>query len=241
MNGDMSPDEEAAFEKALQADPALQELVTLQREVEAGLQQHFGADDQREQLKATLQPLQQEYFGDKSSKQPTVPAKPAKVIAFRKYLTVAVGVAAVLIIGLFVWDPFTGNLYEKYAATQMDSQTERGSHVDSVLVAATAAFNSKDYVVAAVNLAEVVQQQPTNTYAAFFLGVSLLQTDQIAQARGIFEKLILGGSAFKYDATYYEALSFLKENDKSTAKDWLEKIPADAPIFAKAQELMKKL
>ncbi len=50
-----------------------------------------------------------------------------------------------------------------------------------------------------------------------------------------------GESAFKYEAAFYEALSFLKEKDNGTAKDWLEKIPADAPNYKKAQELMKKL
>lgn len=241
MNGDMSPDEEASFERALQEDPALQELVTLQREVEAGLQQHFGEDEKREQLKATLQPLQQAHFGGNRTVQTTKETRPATVVTFRKYMTAAIAAAAVLIIALFVWDPFSGNLYEKYAIAQMDSQTERGSEVDSVLVAATAAFNSKDYVVAAVDLAEVVQRQPNNTYAAFYLGVALMHTDQLAQARVIFEQLIRGGSAFKYDATFYEALSFLKEKENATARDWLEKIPADAPQYAKAQELMKKL
>lgn len=241
MNGDMSPDEEAAFEKALQEDQELQELVTLQREVEAGLQLHFGTDEAREQLKATMQPLQQAYFGGGHKGLATAVAKPARVVPIRKYLAAAVAVAAVLMVGVWVWNPSGSNLYEKYAFVQMDNQTERGSHADSVLAAATIAFNSNDFVVAAVDLAEVVQQQPNNTYAAFYLGVALMQTDQLIQARAIFERLIRGGSAFKYDATFYEALSFLKENDKETAKDWLEKIPADAPQYAKAQELMKKL
>lgn len=240
-NGDMSPDEEAAFEKALQEDPELQELLTLQREVEAGLQQHFGADEKREQLKATLQPLQQAYFNGQQAQPAIASRPPAKVVPFRKYLAIATRIAAVLVMGLFLWNPSSDSLYEKYASTRMEDQTERGTHTDSVLTAAVAAFNSKDYVVAAVDLAEVVQTEPTNTYAAFYLGVALLQTDQIAQARTIFEQLIRGGSAFKYDATFYQALSYLREHDKATARDWLEKIPADAPLYGKAKELMKKL
>jgi TolA-binding protein len=253
LSGDMSPDEEAAFEKALQTDTELQELLNLHREVERSLKQEWGQDEQRDQLKATMQTLRQEYFGGEqqtgasqptATQQPTAgtaaPA-PGKLVSFKRYVGVAIAAAAVLIVALFVWNPFAGNLYEKYADTQMISQVERGSHVDSVLQEATTAFNSKDFTVAAVNLAEVVQNQPDNSYALFYLGVSLLQTDQVTYARAIFEKLFKGESAFKYEACFYEALSFLKDKDKDTAKDWLEKIPSDAPNYKKAQELMRKL
>ncbi|MDF2187830.1 tetratricopeptide repeat protein [Paraflavitalea sp. CAU 1676] len=260
LSGDMSPDEEAAFEKALQTDTELQELLNLHREVERSLQQEWGQDEQRDQLKATMQTLRQEYFGGEqqagaqgegkglhavqsgaSAQQGIAGPKPGKLVSFKRYVGVAIAAAAVLIIAIFVWNPFAGNLYDKYADTQMISQVERGSHVDSVLQEATTAFNSKDFTVAAVNLAEVVQNQPDNSYALFYLGVSLLQTDQVTYARAIFEKLFKGESAFKYEACFYEALSFLKDKDKDTAKDWLEKIPADAPNYKKAQELMRKL
>lgn len=256
LAGEMLPDEERAFEQALQDDPALQELMNLHQEVERGLQQEWGKDEQRDQLKATMRSLRQEYFGGEqgaAQKEGSLPnagkgtqagspaAKTGKVVSFRKYVGIAVAAAAVLIVGLFVWNPFASDLYEKYAATQMISQVERGSHIDTVLQEATTAFNNKDFRVAATDLAEVVQNQPDNSYALFYLGVSLMQTDQLTYARAIFEKLFKGESAFKYEACFYEALSFLKEKDKDTAKDWLEKIPADAPNYQKAQELMKKL
>ncbi|WP_315822573.1 tetratricopeptide repeat protein [Paraflavitalea speifideaquila] len=123
----------------------------------------------------------------------------------------------------------------------MMAQVERGSHLDTVLLEATTAFNNREFNVAAVNLAEVLQYQPDNSFALFYFGVSLLQTNQTPAARAVFEKLFKGESAFKYEAAFYEALSYLKEKDEDNAKDWLEKIPADAPNYAKAQELMKKL
>ncbi|AXY73122.1 hypothetical protein D3H65_03665 [Paraflavitalea soli] len=251
VDGLMEADEQQAFEAALQSDPTLQQQLAFHREVEAGLQDTFGKDEQREQLKGTMQQLRQEYFGNKTgetlqeqSASATIvspPSQPAKVVSFKKYVGVAIAVAAVLVIGVFVWNPFAGNLYEKYAATQMVAQVERGSHLDTVLLEATTAFNNKEFNVAAVDLAEVIQNQPDNSYALFYFGVSLLQTDQLPMARAVFEKLFKGESAFKYEAAFYEALSFLKEKDKDTAKDWLEKIPADAPNYKKAQELMKKL
>lgn len=244
-DGLMEGEELQAFEAALAADPALQQQLALYREVDASLQQQFGRDEQREQLQGTLQQMRQEFFGASTvAEQPPVqqPAqRTAKVVPFKRYLGVAVAVAAVLVIGLFVWNPFAPDLYTKYAATQMVAQVERGSHVDSVLQNATLAFNNKEFTEAAVLLAEVLQTQPDNSYALFYFGVALMQSNQVPRSRAVFEQLVKGESAFKYEATFYEALSYLKEGDKDAAKDWLEKIPADAPNYTKAQELMRKL
>ena len=250
-DGLMEGEEQQAFEVALAADPELQQQLALHREVEGVLQQQFAPDEQREQLQGTLQQLRQEYFGATTTAQrggqPVAQpgaqsgSQPAKVIPFKRYMGVAVAVAAMLVVVLVVWNPFAGNLYEKYAATQMVAQVERGSHIDTVLQKATIAFNNKEFTEAAVFLAEVVQAQPDNSYALFYFGVSLMQTNQLPLARVAFEKLFKGESAFKYEAAFYEALTYLKEKDKDTAKDWLEKIPADAANYKKAQELMRKL
>jgi hypothetical protein len=75
----------------------------------------------------------------------------------------------------------------------------------------------------------------------FYYGVSLLQTNRIGEAREIFNQLYAGQSAFKFEAAFYQALSFLKEDNKALCREWLQKIPADAPNYNKAQELLKKL
>lgn len=251
-DGLMEAEERQGFEAALTADPELQQQLALHREVEASLLQQFTPDEQRQQLQGTLQQLRQEYFGTKATaaqpgEQPASTSgeqpgsQPAKVIPFKRYLGVAVAVAAMLVVVLMVWNPFAGNLYEKYAATQMVAQVERGSHIDTVLQKATITFNNEEFTEAAVFLAEVVQAQPDNSYALFYFGVALMQTNQLPLARVAFEKLFKGESAFKYEAAFYEALTYLKEKDEDTAKDWLEKIPADAANYKKAQELMRKL
>lgn len=245
--GLMAAEEQQAFETVLKTDAELQEQVALYREVDTTLEQEYAPDEQRQQLQGTLQGMRQEFFGATAkapSGEQTVTAPPpttAKVVPFKRYIGVAAAVAAMLIVVLIVWNPFAGDLYERYSATQMVAQVERGNHIDTVLQKATLAFNNKEFTEAAVLLAEVVQTQPDNSYAQFYFGVALLQTNQLPLARAVFEKLIKGESAFKYEATFYEALSYLKEKDKDAAKDWLERIPADAANYAKAQELMRKL
>ena len=235
----MPAEERQAFEAALGTDPELQQQLALYRDVDTTLQQQFAKDEQREQLQGTLLQMRQEYFGAQPGAQSA--SQPAKVIPFKRYLSVAVAVAAVLIVAMFVWNPWQQNLYEKYAGTQMVAQVERGNHIDTVLQSATTAFNNKEFTEAAVLLAEVVEKEPDNSFATFYFGIALLETNKMAQARPIFTKLFLGESAFKYEAAFYQALSYLKEKNKISAKEWLDKIPQDAPNYNKATELLKKL
>lgn len=261
---EMTAAEKLAFEDALSKDAELQKQFAAYKEVESSLQQHWTNDAQRHQLKGTMQQLRSEFFAAGASQagsslkavdvtaetaisqaaDPT-PAQtaPVKIVSINKYLRVAMAVAAVLVIGLFVWQPWQPALYEKYSATQMVAQTERGSHVDSVMNEATTAFNKQEYVTATVLLAEVVSKEPDNSFARFYFGVSLMRTDKIIQARAAFSKLFQGESTFKYEAAFYEALTYLHKSDKdiASAKEWLQKIPADASIYNKAQELLKKL
>jgi Flp pilus assembly protein TadD len=230
----MPPDEREAFKAALDTDLELQQQLALYRDVDTSLQQQFTRDEQREALQSTLQQMRKEYFGAQV-------AAPAKVIPFKRYLSAAIAVAAVLVVALFIWNPFAANLYDKYAGTQMVAQVERGSHIDTVLQNATTAFNNKEFTEAAVLLAEVVQTEPDNSFANFYFGVALLQTDKLAQARTVFTKLFNGESAFKYEAAFYLALSYLKEDNKAATKEWLKKIPQDAPNYNKTAELLKKL
>jgi TolA-binding protein len=219
----------------------------LYRDVDSTLQQQFTPDEQREQLKTTMQSLRGEFFGEQvgdagnaSVNTPVVKA-PAKVVSFNRYLKAAVAIAAVLVIGLFVWQPWQTDLYTKYADAKMIRQEERGGYFDTVMTQATTAFNNREFTTAAVLLSEIVQKEPENSFASFYFGVALLQSGKNEAARNVFARLSKGESAFKYEAVFYTALSYLKEKEKEAAKAWLEKIPADAANYGKAQELLKKL
>lgn len=210
--GLMEADEQAAFDKELTADASLQQQLALYREVHGALALQF-----------TMNDLRGEFFT----------AKP-KV----RYLWRAVAVAATLIMALFIWQPWKNDLYKDYSETTMVAPVERGSNNDQLLQDAANAFNKKDFTTAAKLLQ---QQDTTNSLAQFYLGVSLLQTDKTAEARSIFGKLYAGESAFKYEAAFYQALSYLKEKNNKEAITWLQRIPSDAPNHHKAKELLDKL
>src|SRR5688572_6580089 len=231
--GEMTADERAAFETVLVSDESLRRQLALYHEVHASLQQHFIAGDQRIPLQDTMQSLRSEFFGAAS--------QPAKVISFKRKLRSAVAVAAILIAVIIIWQPWKPGLYKEFSETSMAAPAERGSAADDLLQQAVDAFNKKDYGTAASVLQRVKQQDTANSFVNFYYGVSLLQTNRIAEAREIFNQLYAGQSAFKFEAAFYQALGYLKEDNKTLCREWLQKIPSDAPNYNKAQELSDKL
>lgn len=229
----MTADERAVFETSLASDESLRKQLALYQEVHVSLQQHFIAGDQRIPLQDTMQTLRGEFFGAAS--------QPAKVISFKRYLRSAAAVAAILIAVIIIWQPWKPGLFKEFSETSMAAPAERGDAGDSLLEQAVDAFNKKDYSRAASILQQVKQQDTANSFVNFYYGMALLQTDHLPEAREIFNQLYAGQSAFKYDAAFYQALGYLKENNKTGCKEWLQKIPADAPNYNKAQALLNKL
>jgi len=220
--GDMTIDEQAAFEATLAADETLRQQLALYRETHGSLQ-----------LQHTLHHMRSEFFN--------AVAPAAKVVSFNKYLRSAVAVAAILLAVVFVWQPWKPGLFKTYADTTMVAPAERGGNAADTLQRAVDAFNKKDFTAAAALLAQVRLQDTTNSYVNFYYGIALLQTGQLAQATSQFNQLYAGQSIFQYEAAFYQALVYLKEDNKAACKAWLQKIPADASNYNKAQELLNKL
>jgi hypothetical protein len=231
---DMTAEERQEFEQALSTDTALQQQLAMYRDVHGSLQQHFHKDAQQSQLEDTLQQMRGEFFSKAST--------PAKVIPMKRYLRYAIGAAAVLLVAIFLWNPFQpGDLFGKYAHLDMINPAVRGENTDSLLQQAAIAFNKEDFATAEKNLDQVRRVKPDDSFTNFYYGVSLLQNGKLAQSRVVLSALANGESAFKYEATYYQALTWLKEGNKETCREWLQKIPADAANYARARELLDKL
>jgi hypothetical protein len=233
VEGDMTADERSAFEAMLASNESLRRQLALYQEVNTSLQQHFNPDGQRNQLQGTLQSLRGDFFGAAS--------QPAKVVAFKRYLRGAVAVAAILIAVVFAWQPWKPALFEKFSETSMVAPAERGNNADNVLQQAAAAFNKKEYSTAVTRLQQARAQDTANSYINFYYGVALLKSGHLPEARAIFDQLYSGQSAFKFEAAFFQALGYLKENNKMECREWLQKIPADAINYEKAQALLKKL
>ncbi|QEC45288.1 hypothetical protein [Pseudobacter ginsenosidimutans] len=237
--GLMEADELPDFEAALAGDAELQQQYQLYLEAESKLHKHFASQEGEEKLKLTLQNMRQEFFSAEAPVKSISPVRNKVVkMMWRK---VAVVAAAAVLVAVFLWQPWNRDLYTKFADTEMVSSVERGTHTDSLLAKATTAFNAKEFSSAAVYLFEIVQTDSTNSFAQFYYGVSLLQSGKTEIARETLTKLAAGSSAFKYEAMFYMALSYLKEKDETNCKKWLQQIPAESGNYGKAKELLQAL
>jgi hypothetical protein len=233
--GEMPAEESQAFEKALAADDSLRQQLAFYHEVHNSLQQHFSKDAGQVQLEGTLQQMRGEFFKKET--------KTAKVVSINRYLRYAMGAAAVLLIALFLWKPWQQTeLYEEYGQIKMIDPTVRGSADDSTIQKAVEDFNNKNYANAQVLLENIRIRQPRDSYIEFYYGACQVNKGlEMSQARETLTPVYNGESVFKYEAAFFIALSYLRENNKEAAREWLQKIPADAANYGKAQELLGKL
>ena len=228
--GDMTDEERLQFSKALETDIDLSNQLKEYRHIHSSLKMNLVDDDKDKAFKASLDNLGKAYFG-----------KEAKVVHFKRYMTWAASIAAVLVMFL-VWAPWQANIYEQYATSNMPAVAERGeANAGNEMQEAAKAFNNKDFRLAKSKLEQVLKSDPNNNMAILYYGISLTETGATEEARKNLSKVFEGESVFKYDAGFSIALSYLKEKKEKECIEWLNKIPSDAANYDKAQELIGKL
>ncbi len=232
VEGDLSDTERVEFERLLTKDAILQQHLVDYYHIHNSLKMKLAEDDGRNVLVDTLKVLNRAHFA--------TPVEKPKVIKLNTYLKWVSSVAAILVVGLFIWAPWQGNLYEQYHKQSQMAVAERGAEKTDLDVAA-GLFNEKKYNDAKPILAKLNTADSQNAMVAYYYSVSLLETNEIAKSRTLLEVLFNGESVYRYDAAYVLAMSYLKEEKVEDAKFWLEKIPSGATQFKQAQTLLNKL
>lgn len=231
LEGDMEKDEQISFEGALAVEEELQNLVAAYRNLHQTLEMHLVPSKADLDVNAKLLHFNDQYFKTKSV---------AKIIPLKQYLKWG-SVAAVLIIGLLVWAPWSADLYKKYAVVKEMSVAERGDDESNGLQKAAEFYNQKNFAAATELLKKEYQKDPGNSLVVYYYGLSLMEINQPKEARGILTQVYNGESVFKYDAAYSIALSYLKQDDKAQTLSWLSKVPQGNGNYEKAKELIEKL
>jgi hypothetical protein len=229
-DGEMEQQEQQQFELQMQTNAELREYVEQYRQATIALKNHFAPDENLVSLKQTIGSFNSQYFKDE-----------AKVVSFKNYSRWISGIAAVLLIGFFLFNPWRKSLYDEYNTANTMSVAERGAGLQTNLEKAAAFYNSKDFVNAENLLSKEYTADNKNSLVAYYYAITLIQDKQEDKARAILQTLYNGESAFRYDAAYYIALSYVKQKNNAEAKKWLKLVPVDTSNYKKAVELAGKL
>jgi tetratricopeptide (TPR) repeat protein len=221
----MSQEERLEFEIQLQNDTDMSEKFEIYKETNQFLVAKF--DSNAIDFKKNLETISRVNFSEVQTK--------SKVIAFKPWYY---AVAATVAVTFGIWFMDSGNPeYGDFNQHENASFVERGITDENVKEAQNA-FNAKDYNKAATSFNKMAALSPEEQY---FYAISLIETGKFTQAEKLLIHLQQGTTVYKDKATWYLALSNLKQKKFDECETYLNQIPADAEDFDKAQKLLKDL
>ncbi|MEM1214112.1 MAG: tetratricopeptide repeat protein [Bacteroidota bacterium] len=224
LNGSLAPDEQQKLEDALQRDPALQKQLEQFRAVRSA-QRDPGLDHFRTAVQQAQAQYQQE--------------TPVKKMGLRWVAALAVAAS----IALLIWFNYQTKrnpqeLYADYAMhavnlQQMGTDTDRGT-LQSL-------FQQKKYAAALPLIDCYLGEYPDAADVRLARGIALLETGQYEEAVTAFRTLAQAHPIYTNEAHWYQALTYLKQEQITAAITSLRNIPSGSSRYATAQELLRQL
>lgn len=227
ISNELSTDEKTNFEKQLSEDKALASAFEVYKELNLHLENKFGNEQELKAFKKNLKSISKEHFKTK---------KP-KVVAFKPW-QYAIAASVAILVGLFVFQNINPS-FDDYNNPEMATFIERGD-VNENLKLAQDAFNAKNYKTA-IPYFEAILKVNKSPEIQYFFAVSLLEDNQFQKAETNLMELKSGTSIYKNKATWYLALSKLKQKDYDSCKEILQTIPDDFEDYDQVQELLNEL
>ena len=227
LANELSAEEKTNFEKQLSQDKELASAFEIFKELHLHLENKFGNEADLKAFKKNLKSISKEHFKTKKS----------KVIDFSPWYY-AVAASVTILVGLFVFQNINPS-FDDYNNPEMATFVERGD-VNENLKLAQDSFNAKNYKTAIPHF-EAVLNSTKSPEIQYFYAVSLLEDNQFQKAETNLSELKSGTSIYKNKATWYLALSKLKQKDYDSCKAILQTIPDDFEDYDQVQELLNEL
>lgn len=227
-NNEISAEEKIDFEYQLQNDPDIREKFEIYKENSRFLQTKFSQEleDFKQNLKETA-----------IQSQANPKQEKGKVLQMR---TIFYAVAAVFLLFFGITFFSSSNPeYSDYSNHEKAYFTERGDVVKS-LKTAQDAFNNKNYKVAIKNFEIVIKEYP-RPEVKYFYAIALVEDARYTDADLVLNEIIKGNSAYRNTATWYLALSKLKQKEYAACKSILLMIPNDYEDYAQVEKLLNEL
>ena len=230
LNGEMDPEQQQAFEEQLKTDDQLKKQLDEFRFLQTTIDKHQQAEQTLPELKKILTPLTQTHF-HKAEQQ-----KGGRVISMNR---IVAGLALAASIALIFFLVVPGVSVDGYPVDEMSGAITRGNETE--LAKAAQLFNEEKYAEAVTAFQQLKSSSPDDATINYHLGISLIKTNNDADALPLFEALTKGESVYKEDANFFAALSayHLRQNEK--AKQYAEKLKEESRYYKYAKALLKKV
>ncbi|MGB6267771.1 MAG: tetratricopeptide repeat protein [Olleya sp.] len=238
LAGDLSAEETTDFENRINTDEAFNQAFTIYKELSTNLEHEIGNEDKTTDFRANLDSISHRYFTKLDIEENPVEVK--KTFSIYK-LAIAASVA--LIMGFFVFNQFTGgaNYNDFNNHGTVDFGVRAGDDNVGLLIKTTKAFNNKEYKEAKNYLEQLLEENPDNIEYNFYYAITNIELDNFETADATLKSIQEGNSAYNNRATWYLALSKLKQDKKDDCINLLKTIPQDADDYNQALKLLNEL
>ncbi len=243
LAGTLSPKDKTAFDAKMKADPELEAEFLLHKNIDA---LRYERNDKLQEGLAILQEIQ---LGDNENITPE-PVKiegkaenPAKRIPMKIGWRQLAGIAATFLIPICIWFLWPDNLYEKYGIhdnLELVEMSGQGS-LDKLKLDLQTAYNNKHYGVALGYCETYLKQKLDDYEVQLAKGICLLELDRYSEALTVFKQYAYGSAGDKIKGEWYQAMTYLKQDDKAQCKAILQKLQGQGfkedTVVALLQEL----
>lgn len=235
LNNELSGTERAAFEKEMQQDADFKKAV----QVYAMINEEMIKTKQESALEETLLKAGEKYFPREESQPKTIYFNSRLVLL---YASIAAAVTAIffLVKTLFGTSPDTQQLFAQYNSFQPVSLAQRAQTNNDTLASIENFYNNKQFGDALQDLRKW-NSIHNDIELQMLQAKCLLQLGHAADAIKIFQSISSGQTAFKYDATFYMALSYLRSDNIDECEKILKTIPPEAAVYSRAVALLEQL
>ena len=227
LENELSAEEKTDFEKQLAEDQEFASAFEIFKELNLHLENKFGNEKELKAFKKNLKSVSKQHFKTKKS----------KVVAFKPW-QYAIAASIAILVGLFVFQNINPS-FDDYNNPEIATFVERGD-INENLKLAQDAFNAKNYKAAILHF-ETILKESKSPEIQYFYAVSLLENDEFQKADTNLLELQSGTSVYKNKATWYLALSKLKQKEYDSCKAILQTIPDDYEDYDQVQELLNEL
>ncbi|MFV0540727.1 MAG: hypothetical protein ACK5MZ_05745 [Aestuariibaculum sp.] len=234
ISGEMRQEDIVSFENRLKTDKVFNQSFQLYKETSAFLEYKMANEEKLAVFNKTLNQISEAHFNKVEGTR-----RKELVVKIPNFVKYAVAACIVMLLGFFVFNPSAPE-YSDYANYGTVSLTVRGDNAPLLKTAETA-FNNKDFKTANQALENLLDADKNNAELQFYRAVANIEMNDFKTSDALLDVLQKGTSVYKNKATWYLALSKLKQGKKADCAALIETIPADAEDYRKAQKLLKKL